>query len=508
MHLEQQQTPQQRMTTRAKAMTRMAPNVGLGLHAESNTASECSSISAASGAENMESKVTSAMQETMARVRPIPCPNEPNLFQLPVGISPTYRPLPIAVQLTVWFLSATIAALTTWRRRLAWLTPIVAIQAGHWKWRKLVQFAVKTALIGVGSNMVLQDMFLPPSRLSMQSLLQTYFLPSALSRYEPVMLANTTGTSDSLGVHWLQYEQPPKFANAQYAFQALYVNHGFGASSLSWLPALPVLVHRTNARTGLGHDAVGFGFTERPPVKNNSLAAYTSMYSATIGVTLLQQQVMAFNASSPVLLLGHSLGAIATLRMALQLDANTSKRIILVAPALGISRTGGALSTKPSEQQQSLFRVPAAVWQVPAAYALRRLVGIQNFWRKGLQLVWGDPARLKDSDVLRFEWPAVLKGWERALLRFSSAQSLASDMSDVDLMQSVLDLPNTTVDVIVGSKDRIVSPTQARKFLEPFPQVRVVELAGLGHDPFEEDVDTFVQTVEDLLRKGSSSKNC
>jgi len=356
--------------------------------------------------------------------------------------------------------------------------------------------------------MVLQDMFLPPSRLSMQSLLQTYFLPSALSRYEPVMLANTTGTSDSLGVHWLQYEQPPKFANAQYAFQALYVNHGFGASSLSWLPALPVLVHRTNARTGLGHDAVGFGFTERPPVKNNSLAAYTSMYSATIGATLLQQQVMAFNASSPVLLLGHSLGAIATLRMALQLDANTSKRIILVAPALGISRTGGALSTKPSEQQQSLFRVPAAVWQVPAAYALRRLVGIQNFWRKGLQLVWGDPARLKDSDVLRFEWPAVLKGWERALLRFSSAQSLASDMSDVDLMQSVLDLPNTTVDVIVGSKDRIVSPTQARKFLEPFPQVRVVELAGLGHDPFEEDVDTFVQTVEDLLRKGSSSKNC
>jgi hypothetical protein len=100
--------------------------------------------------------------------------------------------------------------------------------------------------------------------------------------------------SDPLGVHWLELEyqqeqeQPSFTADQNYTFQSIFVNHGFGASSLSWLPALPVLVQRLTAKVGLGHDAVAFGFTDRP---SGSLVAYTSVASSHIGCELLTKRI-------------------------------------------------------------------------------------------------------------------------------------------------------------------------------------------------------------------------
>ena len=50
-------------------------------------------------------------------------------------------------------------------------------------------------------------------------------------------------------------------------FDAVYVNHGFGALALSWLPAMPKLARAFGGSSAaalvLGHDAPGFGFTDR-----------------------------------------------------------------------------------------------------------------------------------------------------------------------------------------------------------------------------------------------------
>jgi pimeloyl-ACP methyl ester carboxylesterase len=117
-------------------------------------------------------------------------------------------------------------------------------------------------------------------------------------------------------------------------------------------------------------------------------------------------------------------------------------------------------------------------------------------------MVWGDPKKLSQSDVLRFQWPSIGSGWERGLLNFARAQaSPGPQETDAELLQKVLQLENTTVSVICGSKDRVISPSMVRKFFQPYPQVRLVELEGLGHDPFEEDPELFLQTVEKLLEK-------
>jgi len=114
--------------------------------------------------------------------------------------------------------------------------------------------------------------------------------------------------------------------------------------------------------------------------------------------------------------------------------------------------------------------------------------------------VWGDAKRLKDTDILRFQWPSIGKGWEKGLLDFARAQRLPSELTDQELVAKVLAQPNTRVDVVVGGKDRLIPSQQARRFFKNCAQVRVVELPGLGHDPFEEDMETFVRTVEDLLK--------
>jgi pimeloyl-ACP methyl ester carboxylesterase len=471
--------------------TRMEPNSSFRLQAQSDAAANAGSL----------------VDEVLQSVPPIPCPDEPNLFCLPEDVKPYYRPLPIVARVAVWILAAALSALSTWKQRLTWLAPIVAIRNGNWSWKKLLWFTIKTAAIAIGSNAVLQDIVLPPSRLSSQMLKSNYFLPSKLSRYEPLNLPETS--SDPLGVHWLEYQQPqPSSADKDknYNFQSIFVNHGFGASSLSWLPALPVLVQRLNAKVGLGHDAVGFGFTDRPSGK---LTAYTSAASSHIGCELLTKHISDDSTPSstirPVLLLGHSMGALTTLKMALKMNSNVPKRIVLVAPALGMSRVKASTAANTETlQKESLFEFPQMLTDVPAAYILRRVVGFRNFWRYGLGKAWGDPARLSDSDILRFQWPGVARGWERGLLRFARAQSEASDMSDAELLQRVLNLPNTQIHCIAGSKDRIVPPTQLRKFFAPFPQIQITEMPGLGHDPFEEDVESFVQNVENLLHEDLS----
>jgi pimeloyl-ACP methyl ester carboxylesterase len=258
-----------------------------------------------------------------------------------------------------------------------------------------------------------------------------------------------------------------------------------------------------NAKVGLGHDAVGFGFTDRP---GDSLTAYTSAASSHIGCELLTKHLSeSTSSSSPILLFGHSMGAMTTLRMALKMSSNVPKRIVLVAPALGLSRAKASTAVDSVQKQSLLPEFPQVLTDVPAAYILRRVVGFRNFWRYGLGKAWGDPARLSDSDILRFQWPGVARGWERGLLRFARAQSEASDLSDAELLQRVLNLPNTTVHVIAGSKDRIVPPTTLRKFFAPFPQIHITEMPGLGHDPFEEDVESFVKNVENLLHEDLSS---
>jgi pimeloyl-ACP methyl ester carboxylesterase len=465
-----------------------------------------------SSASDLPIDVTSPLlNSTVAVVTspPTPHPDEPNLYTIPSPLSAVYRPLPVILQLALGIVSMFLAVATTWDR-LNWLQlrlPQSSIRIARWwtvpsirniPFRKLAVVAIKALGLYVVTTSALQD-FLPrckPARVSTEILATNYHLPSPLSRY-----ASAGALSNR--VHWLEYGK--RNGSSSVEFHAVYVNHGFGASSLSWLPAMPRLAEHLGSPV-LGHDAPGFGFTDRI---DHDLQYYSIQNSATIGTSLLQEH-LGHNNNSTVLLLGHSMGCLTTLRMSLQLDASIQQRIVLVAPAFGLRPQDKLRQQREKTMlsrwlDRSLGRPAGRVLSGVASYALRRVVGRCNFWRNGLSFAWGDAARLKDSDVLRFQWPSIGRGWEQGMLHFARVQATGRSLdynTDQELLRAVLGLPNVrSVDVIVGSKDRVMPIQQVRRFFLDFPKIKIVEMERLGHDPFEEDAEFFVETVQSMLRE-------
>ena len=474
-----------------------------------------------------ESSLSVNGNDVSMKISTTPTLVDEDLYALPSDLHPTYRPLDWLAQVLVAGVIGNLALIfdgTIKSQKIrnafhlmfsqgpvyAWTEIMLQFQRASWsttwQWMKwLVGFLIKCTIVSSFTIMVLQDMFLRPSRISAGNLKEQYFLPSTLSRFEQVAVQKQT-ESASFGLHWLEYRNENTDLDGKR--RILYCNHGFGASSLSWLPSLKQMTKRLGCQVGLAHDALGFGFTELGVVDNASeeddaLHWYSSAGSAHLANTLLKKNSL--NPKDSVVLVGHSMGALTTLRLALELPKEMEKRLILVAPALGIRQPSTARKStgrKGTAPKNTLKFARSWLLERPFQYVLRRAVGRPGFWRKGLQLVWGDANRLRDSDVLRFQWPAVHKGWEPGLVRFARAQAKAfpSDnlglMPDEELLIRVLSLPNTKVEVVLAEKDRVVNPQRSRRFLDPFPSVRVQELPGLGHDQFEEDVEAFLRAIE------------
>jgi pimeloyl-ACP methyl ester carboxylesterase len=236
---------------------------------------------------------------------------------------------------------------------------------------------VQTLIFSLILYMSIQDIFVPPSRISTNDLSQRFHLPSAISKYEKMALVDQSGAAKNIGVHYLKYSG--KRHTIPGLFGAVYVHHGFGASSLSWLPALPSLVDRLGARCGLGHDMVGFGFTDR----QNELEWYTTEASARISQSILDKETYVDGKPlQSVALLGHSLGAISVLKMALKLPVRLSKVIILSSPALGLTGNlppvpdADAISSPRPRLKKIISALVKRILIFPiGGYVLRRLVG-------------------------------------------------------------------------------------------------------------------------------------
>ena len=439
---------------------------------------------------------SAAKDAVAAPMAPVPVPSLPNLYELPRDVHAVYRPVPASIQASIWLMAVLVAALTT-RNMKALVTRLVTASLKQVAWqRKFLGLVVKTIAIGFLSTVAIQDLNWGPSRLSVQQLMQQYWLPSSLSKYQVLDIPISANQSTPLGVHYLQVDQKKTNEKETLMPQAIYLNHGFGASALSWLPAMEPLATKLGARFVAGHDATGFGFTQRP--SNSQLFTYRG--SAAIGKAVWdhvvkQHEMASHNETiSSVVLMGHSMGSLATLHMALAMDPAMEKHVILVSPALNQPR---------SNTGSVMMRIPGLgfVLNMVGAYVLRRLVGVPGAWRKGLELAWGDPKRLLDSDVLRYQWPSIGKGWDLGLLAFSRAQGGTQEMTDKELVERVVQLPKTTLSVILASEDRVVPPNKTREFFKSWSSVGIETMDGLGHDPFEEDAPAFVDTAERILRK-------
>ena len=305
-----------------------------------------------------------------------------------------------------------------------------------------------------------QERFYIPSRVTTKHLAEGGRLPSSLSRYTvvtpvPVTLPTRKGGEKEvenaakiatmmtvpIGVHSLRYtRRSTAFENlgGGRRYDGIFLHHGFGASSLSWLPVLPSLVQSLGKKNGGGsvgvaHDAIGFGFTDRPNGDvEGGLRQYGAENSAGIGLALLleslsaQRQEDAARADDnddelsmtataataigkeqvrSIAIFGHSMGARAAMLMALRCatDPTLNLRpdlVLLVAPALegvtlsAVRRRGGGNNVNISRWNNSKMwrNLAGRVWvkfrktfiDPVLRYGLRRLVcGNNNSWQNG-----------------------------------------------------------------------------------------------------------------------------
>ena len=123
-----------------------------------------------------------------------------------------------------------------------------------------------------------------------------------------------------------------------------------------------------------------------------------------------------------------------------------------------------------------------------------------------MALAWGDDNCLSESDILRFQWPSIGKGWEQGLINFTRARILSSPSSqhtldDGQLLTKVASLKGTQVVIMYGSNDKVVriDGAVAEQMRKDYPNIKLVRMEGQGHDPFEEKVDEFVSVLENAI---------
>ncbi|KAL3764477.1 hypothetical protein ACHAW5_000141 [Stephanodiscus triporus] len=127
--------------------------------------------------------------------RPVPNVGEPNLFDIPPDLHPTYRQIPALFRVVLASVSALLVAGRRRRRRrpssmfgaarlLSTTAATTTTTITAWRaLRESVVFLLRAALLWKISELVVQERFLSPSRVTTAYLAEGGRLPSALSRY-------------------------------------------------------------------------------------------------------------------------------------------------------------------------------------------------------------------------------------------------------------------------------------------------------------------------------------
>lgn len=232
--------------------------------------------------------------------------------------------------------------------------------------------------------------------------------------------------------------------------------HGINGNASSWQEQLPAL---SVGRQLVAWDAPGYGLSDVVGDDLNSLA--------NSAIEFIQQI-----ASGPVTVVGHSMGGLVAMKVAI-LQPALVKRLILSCthPGHGLSRSG-----EPDERYrrrlEELGNYPAAT------YGERRAKGML-------------PAGTDESVFRRVAEIA-------AESRLEGVSAAAWAIQTANLKPELADIKAPTL-VITCDQDNVAPLEKARPMLELIPDVRHVELSGLGHAPYLEHPARYNAVIADFL---------
>ena len=239
--------------------------------------------------------------------------------------------------------------------------------------------------------------------------------------------------------------------------------HGTGAATHSWRGLAPLLARDF---TVVAPDLPGHGFSGMPGRHGLSLPGMAGAVARLC--TALRV--------APDIIIGHSAGAAVGARMCLDGSASPSRLIALNGALLPLSGVAGQVFSPLAKLLSGVPFVPWMVaWTAADKSAVRRLLN--------------DTGSALDPQGLDF--------YARLFRRPGHVAGTLGMMAAWDLPGLARDLPRLAPAplLIVGERDRTISPHSADRLAAMIPGASVVRLHGLGHLAHEEAPEQVARRI-------------
>lgn len=276
---------------------------------------------------------------------------------------------------------------------------------------------------------------------------------------------------NGINVHYKQYGE---------GTPAIFLLHGFGASTFSWREVAPLLEKYGSV---VVYDRPGFGLTDRP--LDGSWTG-ENPYGTQGQVDMLIALMDYFNVKKAVLA-GNSAGGAVAMSTTLQ-HPDRVRALVLVDAAI-------YQNSPIPEWVKGLMNTPQADRIGP--------LFLRGFGKSGEKLIltaWHDPSRITQEVLDGYKIPLKVDNWDIGLWLFSAAPQIT------DLGNHLGQL-NVPVLVISGDDDRIVNTKLSVQLGNEIPGSDFAMMKGCGHVPQEECPDQFMIAIDTFLAKLAKGSN-
>jgi pimeloyl-ACP methyl ester carboxylesterase len=252
--------------------------------------------------------------------------------------------------------------------------------------------------------------------------------------------------------------------------------HGFGAALTQWRLNLEPL---SQERTVYAFDLLGFGASEKA--------------AAPYNVELWIEQTYDFWRSligQPVVLVGHSLGALVALAAAERHPDMVQGLVLITLPSSRQELLPGWLQPLVGAIE-GLFASPLII------KPLFRLIRQPAFIRAALRKIYSNPESVTDDLIASFTMPALDRGAATVLTRLVKARTKRDFSPNTKSL-----LPNLQIPILLvwGEQDQVIPLAWGRQLPPLNSNIKLVELSEAGHCSYDECSDQVNQAIATWLQ--------
>lgn len=259
--------------------------------------------------------------------------------------------------------------------------------------------------------------------------------------------------------------------------------HGFGANLNQWRHNLPGL---STVAPVYAIDLLGFGDAEK------AAASYGAPLWADQGTDFIRQVI-----GQPVAVVGHSLGALVALTMAHR-QPDWVRQVLLVTVPTPASRED-LVADWVADLARTVERLVASPLLLRPLF---RLVRQRKFLERALRGIYVHPEAVDEDLIDTFALPPQQRGSARTLCYLVNARSDPDFSPSVKGMLAELTQPTL---ILWGQRDRVIPATMAQGLADLNPRIQLRFVPDGGHCLYDEDPDTFNQTVIQWTTQGQTS---